>query len=313
VIVACGPDRQHSLFSATRRRLLAALPLAGLLSGPARAQRNAGPYVPTPRPIVDAMLALANVRSDDFLIDLGCGDGRLVITAATRFGARGYGVDIQPDLVELANRNAAEAGVAAQVRFEEQDLFQTDLGSASVLTLYLLPHIVTELVPRILAQMPAGARVVSHDYALAPWPPEDTAVFDVPEKEHITGSAHTTLYLYTVPARVGGEWRLELPAALGGPPARLAILQQGLRASATVTIGTRTSEVDEIVVHGPTVRILLPPVGRDGSRVQLAGDLQGNALEGRVVQPAGLGAWRAVRESSSHSGNSGLPAGRKPE
>jgi SAM-dependent methyltransferase len=293
--MGAAPATQRIPFSRTRRRLLAALPLAGLAAKWARAQRNAGPYVPTPWPIVDAMLALAGVRADDFLVDLGCGDGRLVITAARRFGARGYGVDIKPELVALANRNAAEAGVAAQVRFEERDLFETDLGAATVLTLYLLPHIVTELVPRILAQMPAGARVVSHDYALAPWLPDETVALDVPEKEFISGTTHTTLYRYTVPARVGGEWRLELPGLLGARPARLSIVQQGFRASATVLIGARLSEVEEIVVRGDTVSILLPPVGREGARVQLAGRLRENTLEGQVAHPAGLGLWRAVR------------------
>lgn len=296
--VAPGWARQRTPFSRMRRRLLAALPLAALAAGQAQAQRNAGPYVPTPWPIVDAMLALARVRADDFLVDLGCGDGRLVITAAERFGARGYGVDIKPELVQLANRNAAEAGVAARVRFEERDLFETDLGAASVLTLYLLPHIVTELVPRILAQMPAGARVVSHDYALAPWPPEETVAFEVPEKEFISGTTHTTLYRYIVPARVGGEWRLELPGVPGARSGRLSIVQQGLRVSAMVLIGARLREVEEIVVHGDAVSILLPPIGREAARIQLAGRFRGNTLEGRVTHPSGLGVWRAVRQDA---------------
>jgi len=277
-------------WSPLRRRLL--LALAALAARPALAQRNAGPYVPTPWPIVDAMLALAGVRADDYLIDLGCGDGRLVITAARRFGARGYGVDIDPGLVKLANANAAEAGVAGQVRFDERDLFETDIGAATVLTLYLLPHIVTDLVPRILAQMPAGARVVSHDYALAPWPHDEELAFDVAEKEFVSGTTHTRLYRYVVPARIGGEWRLELP---GASPARLSVRQQGWRATAAVASGARTSEVDEIVIRGATVRILLPPMGRAAARTQLEGRLHGDALEGEVVQPSGPGAWRAVR------------------
>lgn len=200
-------------FSRARRRLLAALPLAALPAASfmptvAQAQRIAAPYVPTPWPIVDAMLELAGVRADDLLIDLGCGDGRLAITAARRFGARGYGVDINPELVALANRNAAQAGVADRVHFEQRDLFKTDLSEATVLTLYLLPQIVVELVPRILAQMPAGARVVSHDYGLSPWPPERHVVLDVPEKKPITGTTYTVLYLYVVPARRAGAGRL---------------------------------------------------------------------------------------------------------
>ncbi|MCZ7563406.1 MAG: class I SAM-dependent methyltransferase [Burkholderiales bacterium] len=285
-------SRRPRAFSRVRRRLLAALPLAALATRAALAQRNAGPYVPTPWPIVDAMLALAGVHADDFLIDLGCGDGRLVITAARRFGARGYGVDIDPELVKLAQANAVEAGVAARVRFEERDLFETDIRAATVLTLYLLPHIVTDLVPRILEQMPAGARVVSHDYALAPWPHDEEIAFDVPEKELVSGTTFTRLYRYVVPARIGGEWRLELP---GAQPARLSVRQRGWRATAAVASERRTAEVDEIVIRGASVRILLPPVGPDGARTQLEGRLRGDTLEGDVVAPRGRGAWRAVR------------------
>jgi len=282
-------------FSPGRRRLLAALPLAAFTPAMALAQRNAAPYVPTPWPIVDAMLDLAGIRADDLLMDLGCGDGRLVVTAAKRFGARGYGVDINPELVALANRKAAEAGVADRVRFEQRDLFQTDLGDATVLTLYLLPQMVVELVPRILAQMPAGARVVSHDYGLTPLPPERHVTLDVPEKKPITGTTYTVLYLYVVPARVAGAWRLDLPDSLGSPPARLVITQEALKVAATVTIGGRTAEVEEIVVHGDAVRILLPPLGPDGARLLLDGHVREGSMEGMLDSGRGRGVWRAAR------------------
>ena len=152
-----------------RRRALITLGLGALVPFLGRAQQNAGPYVPTPKAIVDEMLQLADVRAGDFLVDLGCGDGRIVITAAQRFGARGFGVDIDPQLVKLASDSAAKAGVAERVRFVQRDLFQTGLEEATVLTLYLMPGIVAQLVPKILAEMKAGARVVSHDYPLVPW------------------------------------------------------------------------------------------------------------------------------------------------
>ncbi len=283
------------LRSRTRRRLLAALPFVALAPAVALAQRKAAPYVPTPWPIVDAMLDLARVGREDLLVDLGCGDGRLVVTAAKRFGARGYGVDIKPELVALANRNAAEAGVASRVRFEERDLFQTDLRDATVLTLYLLPQMVVELVPRILAQMPAGARVVSHDYGLTPWPPEKHVELDVPEKKPISGTTYTVLYLYIVPARLAGEWRLELPASLAPRPARLVITQEPFKSAATLTIGARTVEVEEIVVHGDVVRIVLPPLAPGGPRVHLAGRASGGSLAGTLQSGRGRGAWQASR------------------
>jgi SAM-dependent methyltransferase len=290
-------------FSPARRRLLAALPLAALpfasiVPASAFAQRNAAPYVPTPWPIVDAMLDLARIRADDLLVDLGCGDGRLAVTAAKRFGARGYGVDIDPELVALANRNAADAGVAERVRFERRDLFQTDLRDATVLMLYLLPQTVVELVPRILAQMPAGARVVSHDYGLSPWPPERHVAFDVPEKKRITGTTYTVIYLYIVPARLAGVWRLYLPESLMSRPARLVITQESLKSAATLTIGGRTAEVEELFVHGDEVRMLLPPLSPGGKRLLLEGHARDGTLEGALESGSGRGMWRASRLST---------------
>jgi len=282
------------LRSPGRRRLLAALPLAALAPATALGQRNAAPYVPTPWPIVDAMLDLAQVRSGDFVIDLGCGDGRLVLTAARRFGARGYGVDINPELVALANRSAGEAGVADRVRFETRDLFETDLRKATVLTLYLLPNAVVELVPRIREQMPAGARVVSHDYPLTPWPPEKHVELDVPEKRQITGTAYTVLFLYIVPARVGGEWRLDLPAFVAPEPARLSITQEVRSSAATVSVAGRTVDVG-VSVHGDAVRLALPPLLPGGARASLEGRVRDGSLEGTLDSARGRGVWRASR------------------
>ncbi len=280
--------------SAGRRKLLAAFSLAALGPASALAQRNAAPYVPTPWPIVDAMLDLAQVRSSDFLIDLGCGDGRLVLTAARRFGARGYGVDINPELVALANRNAAEAGVADRVRFEKRDLFETDLREATVLTLYLLPKAVVELVPRIRAQMPAGARVVSHDYPLTPWSPEKHVELDVPEKRPITGTTYTVLFLYVVPARLAGEWRLDLPAFVAAEPARLRVTQDVRSTAATVSVGGRTVDA-KLSVHADAVRLVLPPLAPGGARATLEGRVRDGSLAGTLESARGKGVWRAAR------------------
>ncbi|MGB8434852.1 MAG: methyltransferase domain-containing protein [Burkholderiales bacterium] len=292
---------QGAVSSSARRRLLAALsalPLAGLSPVRAFAQRVVAPYVPTPWPIVDAMLDLARIERDELLIDLGSGDGRLVVTAAKRFGARGFGVDINPELVTLANRNAMEAGVASRVRFEQRDLFQTDLREADVLTLYLLPQMVLELVPRIRAQMPAGARVVSHDYGMSPWPPDRVVELDVPEKKAISGTTYTVLYLYIVPARLAGTWRLDLPSSLASQPARLLVTQEQFKPAATLTTGSRTVELDEFVVHGDRVRMLLPPLNRGAARLLLEGRLQGGSLQGTLESTQGGGAWRASRMSA---------------
>ena len=279
----------------SRRRALLLAAAAASLPALVRAQQNAGPYVPTPWKIVDDMLRLAQVRKDDFVIDLGSGDGRLVITAAERFGARGYGVDIDPALVKLATENAAKAGVADRVRFERRDLFETNLREATVLTLYLLPHTVTQLVPRIFADMPAGARVVSHDYPLGPWQPERHLVFDVPEKVEISGTTRTVLYLYVVPARVGGAWRLELPAAVAKQPVQLAFDQQPTGTKGSATIGKRQVMLEGVRIGGETVRFAIPGLAAGGRSLALEGVARGDVIEGTVPAPGGPAPWRATR------------------
>ena len=139
------------------------------------------PFVTTPQNVVDAMLDLAQMRTGDTLIDLGSGDGRIVITAAKRFGVPGLGVDIDPRLVQIARASATREGVADKTRFEVQDLFDTDLTQASVITLYLLPDVNELLKPRLL-KLKAGTRVVSHEWDMGDWKPEREIVVDAPGK-----------------------------------------------------------------------------------------------------------------------------------
>lgn len=136
------------------------------------------PYVPTPHEVVAEMLRLANVTKDDVVYDLGSGDGRIVIAAAQKFGARGVGVDINPTLVKQARENAEKAGVSNRVKFLEQDLFETDISEATVVTLYLLPEVNTRLRPKLLSQLRPGSRVVSHIFDMGDWQPEKTSEVD---------------------------------------------------------------------------------------------------------------------------------------
>ena len=133
------------------------------------------PYVPTPQNVVDKMLEMAAVKKDDVVYDLGSGDGRIVITAAKKYGVRGVGVDIDPERVKEANANAVQAGVANRVKFLEQDLFKTDLKEASVVTLYLLPEVNLRLRPKLWQELKPGTRVVSHAFDMGDWVPEQTA------------------------------------------------------------------------------------------------------------------------------------------
>lgn len=132
------------------------------------------PYVPTPQEVVDEMLRVANVQKSDRLYDLGSGDGRIVITAAKRFGTRGVGVDLDPARVQEANANARKAGVTKLVEFRQQDLFKTDLRDATVVTLYLLPDINMRLRPKLFQELKPGTRVVSHAFDMGDWEPEKT-------------------------------------------------------------------------------------------------------------------------------------------
>jgi SAM-dependent methyltransferase len=166
-----------------RANSIAALLAILLLLTPAYAQRGGAKpdvlYVPTPQPVVDAMLELAEVKSTDVVYDLGSGDGRIVITAARKYGARGVGVELDPALVKQAQQNAVAAGVANRVRFVTQDLFATDLRPASVVTLYLLQSLNERLRPKLVRELRPGSRVVSHVFNMGPeWPAARTATVD---------------------------------------------------------------------------------------------------------------------------------------
>ncbi|MBL8174444.1 MAG: class I SAM-dependent methyltransferase [Bryobacterales bacterium] len=153
--------------------LALALPL-GWLAAPAAGQFNENldvPYVPSPQEVVDAMLKLADVKSSDTLIDLGCGDGRIVVTAAKKFGARAIGYDLDPERIKEANDNAKENGVTAKVKFVEKNLFDAEIKEASVVTLYLLPGVNEKLKPRLLKELKPGTRIVSHSFSMGDWNP----------------------------------------------------------------------------------------------------------------------------------------------
>ena len=234
-------------------RSLAGLVLLLVLSLATAAQHDkdniAGPYVPTPWPIVDELLKLADIGPKDLVYDLGSGDGRLVITAAKRYGARGMGIELDGKLVKLATEGALREGVAPRVKFVQGDLFESSFKDATVVTLYLLPRFVTRLVPRFREELRPGTRIVSHDYPLSPWPPDKTLSFEVDEKEPITGSKRTVLSFYVVPARVGGTWELTLPKAL----AERALTMELMQGVESISGGARTGS-DPLVLGAPAVR-----------------------------------------------------------
>ncbi|HEV2817318.1 MAG TPA: methyltransferase domain-containing protein [Allosphingosinicella sp.] len=223
------------------------------------------PYVATDLEVVDAMLGLAQVRPDDYVIDLGSGDGRILIAAARSNGARGLGVDIDPARIRESNDNARAAGVSGRVAFRRQDLFATPLAEADVLTLYLLPEVNLRLRPRILAEMRPGTRVVSHDFDMGDWRWD---------QRRRVGSA--TIYLWTVPARVGGRWTL----SAGGRTHELVLAQTYQRFTGTAG----TARIEQGSLAGDRIRF----IARLGEGRQV--------FEGRVADGAIEGqGWRATR------------------
>jgi SAM-dependent methyltransferase len=199
LVAATWPSHAQSPVDAVERR---DNPPLAAPNATAPAVEAVAPFAATPMIVVDEMLKLASAGPSDFVVDLGSGDGRLVLTAVTKFGARGgFGVDIDASLVDYANRKAQEAGAYDRARFYVRDLFVTDIHEATVVTVYLLPIAMNRLQAKLLAELAPGTRVVSHDYPFRSWPADRVVQLDVPEKSDYTGRRSTSIYLYTVPAR----------------------------------------------------------------------------------------------------------------
>ena len=178
--------------------------LAGVLAMVTPANAEEVPFVTSPDNVTLEMLNMAGVKRGDHVLDLGSGDGRIVILAAKRFGATGLGVELDPALVRLSNTHARNAGVAQRAEFREQDLFKTDLSSATVITMYLLPEVNLQLRPALLALKP-GTRLVSHDWDMGDWAPDRTTVLPVPDKK-VGFEKSSKVHLWVVPARLDGLW-----------------------------------------------------------------------------------------------------------
>lgn len=255
---------------------------------------NAGPYVPSPDGVVSEMLDMAKVGPEDFLIDMGSGDGRIVLTAAKLRGARGLGIEIQPDLVALSQEAARRQGIADRVSFVRQDLFRTDVSKATVVTLYLLPDTVNMLAPKLQGELRPGTRVLSHDYPLAGWLPESHREFEQPEKKSATGIPKAVVYLYRVPAQVGGRWRVTAPADLARQPTTVALRQQWQKLDGMATLAGREVPLEDVALSGEAVSFALP-VGR-GRTAKVEARASGGVLEGTVTVDGQPRPWRAARE-----------------
>jgi hypothetical protein len=229
-------------------------------------------WVPTPQSLVERMLQMAKVTSNDYVIDLGSGDGRTVITAAKKFGAHALGVEYNPDMVELSKRNAQKEGVADKAQFMKADIFETDISKATVITLYLLPSLNVKLRPTILNLKP-GTRVVSHAFTMDDWSPDQ-----------VDSSEGRTAYMWIVPAKVSGTWKIDM----GGKqePAEASLTQQYQNVAGTVKTGAKQAQLSNGKLRGDTVTFSLAEDG--GPKRDFTGHVNGNRIEG-TVKSAGDG------------------------
>ncbi len=269
--------------------LLALLPPAFATD---KAPIDAGPYVPSPSSVVADMLTLAEVGPKDFVIDLGSGDGRIVLTAAKVFGARGFGVEIKNDLVRASNETAKQQGIADRVKFMNQDLFKTDISQATVLTMYLLPNTVNMLKDKLLNELNPGTRILSHDYPLSGWVPEQYRQFDLEDKVAISGVSTTLIYLYVVPAKAEGTWSAKLPAQLSKEPVRLSLRQQITRVSGSARVGGRDVPLDDAKMKGDRLSFKL---ALGGSTYDFSGTVRGTSIDGTLDGGGGKAAWSATK------------------
>lgn len=269
-----------------------ALVMSGLvMSGltlPAAAQEGQGDvvYVPTPQIVVDTMLEMARIGPKDFLIDLGSGDGRFVITAATKYGASAFGVDLDTYLLKLANQNAQKAGVTDKVRFIEENLFTTDLSRATVISTYLLPEMNLRLRPKFMALKP-GTRIVTHDYHLGEWDPDEQRELAVPEKKVGTPGI-SYLFAYVVPARVPGKWQSLVKIGGRDTPLEFNLQQEFQEVEGKVEIRDRSANLRGRIT-GENIRMIAG--GRNSvPRHEFTGKISDGTIQGTLV--IGEGATR---------------------
>jgi hypothetical protein len=253
--------------------------------------RTGGPYVPTPQAVVDAMLELAQVGPGDFVVDLGSGDGRIVLTAAQRYKARGLGVDIDPELVKQSNATARERGLQERVSFREQDVLQARIDDATVVTLYLLPGMMQQLQAKFTKELRPGTRIVSHDFPFGEWKPDREVSIDIPEKYGTPGQWKSTLFYWIVPAQVRGTWQLNAPGLLQQASLlRLDQQYQVLRGDLADNGKVSPLASGKLDARRITFRLALP----DGVR-EFSGVVEGDRMSGEVAQGGRSIPWTAVR------------------
>jgi SAM-dependent methyltransferase len=255
------------------------------------------PYVPTPYEVVNEMLRMAGVGKDDLLYDLGCGDGRIVITAAKEIGCRGVGIDIDPRRIEESKNNAIKEGVEDKVKFLQRDLFEADFSKASVVTLYLLQTVNLELRPKILRVLKPGTRIVSHDFSMKEWKADKSTEVKLERRTH-------SVYFWIVPANVTGTWKW---ASSPGPVNNKYILQidqQFQKITGTLFVNGSGLHIERGKLEGNKVQFTVRRTHEgQTTRMLFYGRVKGNSIEGSIKIDAESATrtnqWKAKRDPST--------------
>jgi hypothetical protein len=256
-------------------------------------ERTGGPYVPTPQAVVDAMLEFGKVGPKDFVIDLGSGDGRIVLTAAQKYNARGMGFDIDPDLVEQSNTEAKKRGIADRVSFVTQDVLKAKIDQATIVTLYLLPGMMQNLQAKFIRELKPGTRIVSHDFPFGDWKADRETSVDIPEKYGTPGQWKSNLFYWVVPAQVQGAWQVSAPA-LSAEPLGLTLQQKfQLLEGAAEARGKRVAlSAGKLEADRVAFKLALP----DGI-YDFSGIVDGERMRGEAVRAGRSVAWTAVKSN----------------
>lgn len=271
--------------------LLGAGPLAAQDSAPSTYQPARGQagkdvvWIPTPDELVTRMLKLAQVTSKDFVVDLGAGDGKIVIAAVRDFGATGLGLEYDPKLVEHARRNAESAGVSGGAEFRHADIFAADFSNADVVTMYLLPDLNLRLRPTLLATKP-GTRLVSHQFTMGNWKPDE-----------VSWVQHHPAYLWIVPANAGGTWQASFARAGTTETARLSLEQVFQELKGSVEFGAVRTSLRDPTLLGSDIHFAFTDVGGLLRRVDAR--IVGNRMQGRMSDPAGSVEFNAERRGEA--------------
>jgi len=277
-----------------RRMLRAILVLVAVgAAAPAAAQFNYDvPYVPTPPVVVEEMLRLAAVGPGDFVMDLGSGDGRILIAAARKFGARGIGVDLDPERIEESVYAAQVTGVSDRVTFQQQDLFKFDISAATVVTMYLLPSVNIKLRPRLLKELKPGTRIVSHDFDMEDWRPDQKS------------TVRKNVFLWIVPAQVGGRWRASVALPAGERSYEIEIKQKFQEIDGLVRFDKKIAGLWNPRLSGDRISfVVVDDSGLAETNLYFEGRVAGDAIEGVIRR--GIGSdqqqikWRANRIASA--------------